>query len=327
VGSQDSTIANIHTSRRPAIFYNTAAFHQTNVTSVTGLGGVGSFFWNTIDANKFYTTPDGLHWVAQGTVGTDTTTNVVLVRDGQIVLRKASPISPSGPGASVIVNNVFNTVLLSDGTWLSRGDIANADDWAVRNGTLVAKTGDPVITGSRELWGNTITVFTGNRSGDWVIFGNATNSPSGAASDDVVVLNGTRVIVREGDPVDLNGNGVADDDAFIGRGTNTLTAWSANNAFLTDDGWLYFLANLRNAAGQDLNSNPVFSTPLALLRIRIQPPCIADLTVDHVVNIDDLLFVINHWGNAGGPADITHDNTVNIDDLLAVINAWGACPQ
>jgi hypothetical protein len=45
------------------------------------------------------------------------------------------------------------------------------------------------------------------------------------------------------------------------------------------------------------------------------------------VNIDDLLFVINHWGVAGGngPADITGDGTVNIDDLLSVITHWGPC--
>jgi hypothetical protein len=48
-----------------------------------------------------------------------------------------------------------------------------------------------------------------------------------------------------------------------------------------------------------------------------------------VVNIDDLLEVINSWGQGNGnPADIAPpggDNIVNIDDLLAVINAWGPC--
>jgi len=52
------------------------------------------------------------------------------------------------------------------------------------------------------------------------------------------------------------------------------------------------------------------------------------------VDIDDLLYVINHWGSCPGggpptgcPGDIAPspcgDGTVNIDDLLAVLNNWG----
>ena len=68
------------------------------------------------------------------------------------------------------------------------------------------------------------------------------------------------------------------------------------------------------------------------------------LVIDGTVNIDDLLAVINAWGNcpelpdgvATGPrppcpADISPsvcgDSVVNIDDLLAVINHWGPCPN
>ena len=138
--------------------------------------------------------------------------------------------------------------------------------YAARDGTVVAKTGDPIVTGSTETWGTSFSAFAGNRNGDWVVFGRAS---AGAATDDVIVLNGNTIAAREGDPVDLNGNGLFDDDVFIGRGDNTLSAFSADNAFLTDDGTLYLFINLRNGAGADLNSNPVFSTPLALIRKRI----------------------------------------------------------
>jgi hypothetical protein len=83
------------------------------------------------------------------------------------------------------------------------------------------------------------------------------------------VLNGNVIVAREGDPVDLDGNGLYDDDCFIGRGNNTLTAFSADNAFLTDEGVLYMFINLRNGAGVDLQPTPAFSTPLALIRKRI----------------------------------------------------------
>lgn len=62
------------------------------------------------------------------------------------------------------------------------------------------------------------------------------------------------------------------------------------------------------------------------------PPCPADIAPsggNGAVDVDDLLAVINAWGQAGGPADIAPpggDGMVNVDDLLAVINSWGPCP-
>jgi len=51
-----------------------------------------------------------------------------------------------------------------------------------------------------------------------------------------------------------------------------------------------------------------------------------------VVNVDDLLAVINTWGQTGPPGQVQGDiappggnGLVNVDDLLAVINAWGPC--
>jgi predicted outer membrane repeat protein len=56
--------------------------------------------------------------------------------------------------------------------------------------------------------------------------------------------------------------------------------------------------------------------------------CPADIAPDGgngTVDVDDLLLVINNWGNAGPEGDVTGNNIVDVDDLLAVINAWGAC--
>ncbi|MEM7229297.1 MAG: choice-of-anchor B family protein [Planctomycetota bacterium] len=71
-------------------------------------------------------------------------------------------------------------------------------------------------------------------------------------------------------------------------------------------------------------------------------PCAADCAPDNgdgtfgnnMVNIDDLLAVINNFGQAGGPCDLAPDNgdgtfgngIVNIDDVLEVINSFGPCP-
>ncbi len=69
--------------------------------------------------------------------------------------------------------------------------------------------------------------------------------------------------------------------------------------------------------------------------MRVAEPCAADITGNFNVNVNDLLSVINSWGNCASPcpphcsADIAPaggDCRVNVDDLLAVINGWGACP-
>jgi hypothetical protein len=57
-----------------------------------------------------------------------------------------------------------------------------------------------------------------------------------------------------------------------------------------------------------------------------------DITVDGVVNVNDLLAVINSWGPcpvppSECPADVAPspngDGNVNVNDLLMVINNWG----
>jgi hypothetical protein len=56
--------------------------------------------------------------------------------------------------------------------------------------------------------------------------------------------------------------------------------------------------------------------------------CNADVTVNRLIDVDDLLSVVSHWGSCGIPNcldDVSGDQQVDIDDLLQVISAWGAC--
>lgn len=49
-----------------------------------------------------------------------------------------------------------------------------------------------------------------------------------------------------------------------------------------------------------------------------------DLNDDLIVDVDDLIMVVNSWGQTGaGIADPTDDNKVDVDDLLLIINQWG----
>jgi hypothetical protein len=93
--------------------------------------------------------------------------------------------------------------------------------------------------------------------------------------------------------------------------------------------------------GLPLAGGPPTNPPVELTIAEIEslyeilpgPPCLADVTGDETVNVDDLLAVINGWGECDGPpvncaADIAPlpvDGIVNVDDLLTVINGWGPC--
>jgi hypothetical protein len=58
-------------------------------------------------------------------------------------------------------------------------------------------------------------------------------------------------------------------------------------------------------------------------------PCVADISGNDVVEVDDMLAVISNWGGcADCAADIAPeggDGIVDVDDLLEIINNWGAC--
>lgn len=58
--------------------------------------------------------------------------------------------------------------------------------------------------------------------------------------------------------------------------------------------------------------------------------CHGDITGTQTVDVDDLLVVLNSWGQCSDvnncPADVSGDGVVDVDDLLVVLNNWGSCP-
>ncbi len=54
-------------------------------------------------------------------------------------------------------------------------------------------------------------------------------------------------------------------------------------------------------------------------------PCPADLDGSGDVDFEDILRVLDAWGNKGGPEDIDGSGTVDFDDLLIVLDSWGPC--
>lgn len=52
--------------------------------------------------------------------------------------------------------------------------------------------------------------------------------------------------------------------------------------------------------------------------------CPADVVVDGVIGVEDLLAVVGGWGEQGS-TDINDDGTTNVVDVLSVIDTWGDC--
>jgi hypothetical protein len=52
--------------------------------------------------------------------------------------------------------------------------------------------------------------------------------------------------------------------------------------------------------------------------------CPADIKVDGIIDVLDLLLIIDGWG-AAGESDINNDGTTDVSDILLLIDNWGEC--
>ncbi len=62
-------------------------------------------------------------------------------------------------------------------------------------------------------------------------------------------------------------------------------------------------------------------------RLRLASRSTADIDDSGDVDLEDLLLVLEAWGNKGGPEDLDESGFVDIGDILAVLAAWGPCPE
>lgn len=316
----NTPIGNCHSSRYPAMLRGTAAFRQSGVSMIDGE------VWDNFVLDGAGCTPDGAHWFAEGdTENANTAVDGIFVVDDAVVFREGLTVAGAG---TPIYADAFEYKMVSTGDWIARGDDPADNDWAVLNSSLLAKTGDPITVGNAELWGAVFSSIACNREGDWLMVGN-TNSAD-PATDTVLVLNGTHVIAREGDPIDLDGNGAFDDDAFIGRGNNTLSAFAPFDLFISDTRNIYITLQLRNSAGADLNSVPSFGTPDAFARIAF---CPGDIDHDTDVDLTDLSLLLTSFGTCAVDAgynllaDVNDSGCIDLTDLSILLANFGTnCP-
>lgn len=222
---------------------NTSLVAQKGVTVPPGLGNTSP--WENFTFGAYFVSADSSNYMAIGDTTGATTSDGIVVVNGNVVIREGTPLS----GGLNPVFSIVQGVMGSNGDWFVRASASatlGGEDWLVRNGAIIAAVDAPVPGGlPGELFDDTLfaaTFFTmfGNNNGDY-IYGATTNNPD-PAFDAVLVWNNLMVVARQGDPVDLDGNGIFDDNAYIDIFNN-------DDGFLTDDNILYFTADLRNGAG------------------------------------------------------------------------------
>jgi hypothetical protein len=197
-------------------------------------------------------------------------------------------------------------------------------DVVVVDNAVVGATDQPIVPGSGEIYqsvfgDNPFFLNVVNSSGEYAIGASVTGGPSAGA----LVMNGDTVLLRTRDPVDLNGDGLANDDAFI-----YAIASLSDSAVLTNNGRLYFRARLSNAANMPIGEAFLWMP----VPVRADPNC--DGRIDFF-DIDPFLMALfDEPGYAAAypecwriTADINRDGLVNffdIDPFIACL--FGVCP-
>jgi hypothetical protein len=219
------------------------------------------------------------------------------------------------PGTEAVAFTPSAIVVSPAGDWLIRGTDAGGGEWVFRNGEPVALAGAPVtlVPGEEVRFddeGGGMPAFfsmQANGTGD-VVVGGRTSSGDDAGGTAVIILNSQRVILRQGDGVDLNSDGLANDDAYLG-------AFSTDGAFLSDSGWYYFTAEISDASGR-LRGH-------GLLRAGI---CKADWDASGRPDSSDLAAFISEWMVSvaeGCPlADYDRDGVAAGSDVASFISDW-----
>lgn len=266
--------------------------------------------WQVLDANDFRVGADATNYLVQGDTNAAAGDDILWV-NGQVAIREASIIPGSSFTSPVATEGILEPWMGPNGDWFARGDNADAQDWVVRNGVVVAAVDQPVPGGDPgemfddARFADCFFLVVSNSNGDYVI-GGVTNAADEERDAVLVYYPGdggpARVVARQGDPVDIDGNGQADDNAFI-------DVFNNDDAILTPDGDLYFTADLYDAALVALGQ--------AFMVVDLTPGLAGDMNCDGVVSVADIgPFVLALTDPAGYAAQFP-DCDINNGDLNA----------
>lgn len=190
---------------------------QTGFDAPTGqLGGTTTPWYAFSIIDGLSMSGDGQHHLLWGTLGSGHPD--VVAYDGAVVAQEGYPVP--GTGMTANVSQIFFTGITPDDSWWASGiNSSGNENWVARDGALVAKSGLPLVSGDSRVWSSQ----SGSRfrfaesNGNTFYIGGQTDGSFGA--EDVITLNDTQVLLSKFDQIDLDGNGLYDDNVeFRGIG-------------------------------------------------------------------------------------------------------------
>lgn len=273
---------------------------------------------------SFRTSADGSASMYFANLNGPTTSDFVLVLNGNVIAQEGAVLPGSGNPSTVVTfgnsssHNVANGGnYIYRGTWNDGPAEVTRTNFVVKNGSVISMTGNTLSPFMTEAWEDdangtvarvTATYFTTfvNSYGEFVIGGSTNNADVNV--DTVLVANNRRVILREGDPIDLNNNGNFDDDCFV----NLI---KSDGCAFSDNAYLYQVVQTENSTGA--------ITGEAFLRIEVPIP--ADIDGDGEVGSTDFDAVVSQFGNGGSdmPEDVDGDGEVGSTDFDLVVAQFG----
>lgn len=259
------------------VLYNNASIASGTVVAQTDVTIPGSQLvappqsLDMLTSDRFRSDADGSHYIYHGDLNGATATDVVMVYDGNVVAQEGA-LLPGSSFASTVLNASSDSgsqqISPYNGHYMFRGSNADTIDWVYGDGQVLAATDQPIFAGASELFDDTpyaacFFLNCVNSNGDYVI-GGVTNAAD-LAKNAVLVYNNQFEFLREGDAVDVDGDGLFDDNAYI-------SVFNNDDAFLTDDGRYFFNADLRDDAGTSIGQAYLWvyvpePTALALLLV------------------------------------------------------------
>jgi hypothetical protein len=239
---------------------------QKGVSIPLGQAGGGTDAWENFALESAFVSPDGSVVIIEGDLLGATTGDEVVVVNGTVVVQEGVVLAGSTFANGVDSAGIVKIWVDHANNWYVRGNNdLTEDDWVYRNGVVVAQSDgtNEIVPFSGEHWtdvpaagfADCFFAMDGNALGHYVI-GGVTDAP--AATNGVIVFyDGTGdsfVVARENDPVDLNGNGLFDDDRFFNTFGN-------DDVLLMDDGRIIFTATLENSLGTAVDQGLFLLTP------------------------------------------------------------------
>jgi hypothetical protein len=208
----------------------TDVLNQQGSTPITG--GFGYLFAHT--GGTLHVTPDGTQWIMRGNQFWNTAGNAVLIRNNVLLYQVGDEI-PGLPGEFISnASTAIGSTITQDplGNWYAPVVGTSGTRALLRNGVIIAKSGDPITPTSAVTYqapggGGFLAIPASD--GQYAIIGTTASTPN---FERVCVLNGTNVLASFGDKVDVNNDGIDNDDRVIRNFDSSTSAFVGTSKLL-----------------------------------------------------------------------------------------------